>query len=293
MAAPGKTILLSTVGGQPQVVTFALDLLLARNERIDEVYVLHLSPVDPRVRNSLSKIAAEFPGDTYASRQCRFRTIALHQNSAPMRDLRDGSAAEATWDQVRGLIAEWKGQGHRLHLCISGGRRLMGLLITSAAALLCDHQDNLWHLYTPEEIRRRAEEGAVMHMPPEAGIQLIRVPIVPWGTYFPGLRALAQAPQSVVAAQMEWLTAGHERQCRQVLEHVTERQRATLLAFARGSAPQDVAEALGITLHTVNSHKTAILAECRIAWGLGEEERLDYRFIRERFERYLRQQGEL
>lgn len=293
MAKQGKTILLSTLGGQPQVVTFALDSLLARQEWIDEVYVLHLSPADPRVRNSLSKLAAEFPGDTYADRQCRLRAVGLQQSGRPLPDLHDGSAAEATWAQVRSLIADWKGQGHRLHLCISGGRRLMGLLVTSAAALLCDHQDSLWHLYTPDEIRRRADEGAIMHLPPEAGIQLIRVPVAPWGAYFPGLRALAQAPQSVVAAQMDWLTAGHETQCRQVWERLTERQRAALLAFARGNTPQDVAESLHITLNTVNSHKTAILAECRIAWGLGDEDRLDYRFIRERFERYLRQRGEL
>jgi CRISPR-associated protein Csx14 len=48
-----------------------------------------------------------------------------------------------------------------------------------------------------------------------------------------------------------------------------------------------VAEALHISLSTVNTHKTAILAECRIAWGLAEDERLDYRFLKEHFAGFL------
>ena len=288
-----KTILVATLGGQPQVVTFALDALLVRHEPIDEVYVVHLSPANERIRRALLKLAQEFPGDYYAGRRCRFRHVGIEMNGRPLSDLRNGAAAEATWQQVRHLLAELKLASHRLHLCITGGRRLIGLMMTSAAALLCDHQDALWHLYTPDDLRTRAHEGALMHATPEDGVQLIRVPLVPWGAYFPALRAMAQAPQEAVAAQMGWLSAGHDDRCRQVYDRLTERQRDTLLAFARGNAPQDVAEALGISLHTVNSHKTAILTECRIAWELGDEQRLDYRFIRERFERYLRQLGEL
>jgi len=71
------------------------------------------------------------------------------------------------------------------------------------------------------------------------------------------------------------------------------RQRDTLLAFARGLTPQDVAEHLHVSLSTVNSHKTAILAECRIAWQLAEEARLDYRFLRERFAGFCARLGRL
>lgn len=286
-----KTILVSTLGGQPQVVTFALDALLARGEPVDEVLVVHLAPADARVGAALAKLAAEFPGDRYGGRLLRLRRLALQMHGRPLADLRDGAAAEATWQCVRALLAEQKQQGHRLHLCISGGRRLVGLLVTAAAALLCDHQDALWHLYTPDALRARAHEGALMHVDPDAGVQLIRVPLVPWGAYFPALRAMAQAPQEAVAAQMGWLDAGHDEACRQVYERLTARQRATLLAFARGCTPQDAAEALGVGLSTINSHKTAILAECRIAWGLAEDARLDYHFLAEHFGIHLRRLG--
>jgi CRISPR-associated protein Csx14 len=68
-----------------------------------------------------------------------------------------------------------------------------------------------------------------------------------------------------------------------VYARLSPRQRAVLHAFAAGQRPDEVAAALHITLSTVNSHKTAILAECRIAWALAEEQPLDYRFVRERF----------
>ena len=47
-----------------------------------------------------------------------------------------------------------------------------------------------------------------------------------------------------------------------------------------------MAERLSVTLKTVDTHKTAILGECRVAWGLADGERLTYHDLRRRFERY-------
>jgi CRISPR-associated protein Csx14 len=160
---------------------------------------------------------------------------------------------------------------------------MMALLAMSAAALLCDHQDRIWHMYTPDEVRRRASGGAVMHVTPAEGVQLIQTPLVPWGAYFPALRTLAQTSMQAASAQLRQFTASEDPQCRQVYARLSPRQRAVLHAFAAGQRPDEVAAALHITLSTVNSHKTAILAECRIAWALAEEQTLDYRFVRERF----------
>jgi CRISPR-associated protein Csx14 len=57
-----------------------------------------------------------------------------------------------------------------------------------------------------------------------------------------------------------------------------------LYAFAEGLNPQQVAEKLFITIKTVDSHKTVILAECRNAWNLPDGEWLDYRFMADKFE---------
>lgn len=279
------TTLVATLGGQPQIVTFALDALLARGEPITDVYLIHLSLHNPRTRQALNRLQQEFPNDYYAhaGRRCRLRRVAVGANGVELTDIRTAADAETAWQSIRALIADLKSEGRRLHLCLSGGRRMMALLAMSAAALLCDHQDRIWHMYTPEETLQRVKDGAVMHVAPSDGVQLIQAPIMPWGAYFPALRALAQTSMQAVQDQLRRFAAVDEPQCRQVWDRLSPRQRDVLCAFAKGMRPDEVATQLCITLNTVNTHKTAILAECRVAWAIAPDEPLDYRFLRERF----------
>lgn len=275
--------LLSPIGGQPQVVTFALDCLLRMGEAVDEVYLLHLAPQDPRVNHSLRALHGEFREDRYAGRPCRLRRVALAANAQPLQDISSASDAEVAWRTARDLIADLKQHDQRLHLCVAGGRRIMGLMLAAAATLLCDHQDRLWHLYTPAQIRREADAGAILHVAADSGVALIPVPMAPWGAYFPALRAMAQPPQEAVASQMHQLRADDRERCRQVYACLTPRQQQTLQAFAGGRRPQEVAADLKVTLSTVNAHKSAILAECRIAWDIPDAQRLDFHFLVQHF----------
>ncbi|MBX3013288.1 MAG: histidine kinase [Caldilineaceae bacterium] len=286
-----ETILIATLGGQPQIVTFALDALLSQGESITQVYLLHLTPPNARLQQSSQKLLAEFGNQQYQGRPCALHRFPILDGTLPLQEIRNERDAELAGQAIRTLLARLKVEGHKLHLCVAGGRRMLALLVTSAAMLLCDHQDRLWHMYTPEATQRRAHEGALMHAQPGDGVHLIPAPLVPWGTYFPALRAMALPPAQAVDQQIHALSASNELQCRQVYDGLTERQRDTLIAFVRGGTPQDVAEILHVSLSTVNSHKTALLAECRIAWELAEDARLDYRFLRERFAGFLSRLG--
>jgi CRISPR-associated protein Csx14 len=279
--------LVATLGGQPQVVTFALDALLAQGEEITEVYLVHLTLDNLRTRQALSRLQQEFVGDRYRDRRCRLRRSPLLANGVALTDIRSAADAEATWQNIRDLIAGLKAEGRRLHLCLSGGRRMMALLAMSAAALLCDHQDRIWHMHTPEATRRRVEGGAQMHVTPADGMQLIQTPIVPWGAYFPALRTLAQTSMQAAAVQLRHFTAIDDPMCRQVYDRLTPRQRDVLHAFVAGQRPDEVAASLSISLSTVNTHKSAILAECRSGWELSDDTTLDYRFLREHFASFV------
>lgn len=277
------------MAGGPQIVTFALDDLLRRGEVINEVIVVHLSPqADPLTGQALVKLAAEFSGDSYAGHPCRLQFFPLRHGRKKLDDIYDEATANAAWSAVYKLIADLKAQGRRLHVCIAGGRRILALVAMSAAMLHFDHNDCLWHMYTPADFIERARNGAIMHARPEDGVRLIRVPLVPWGAYFPALRALTQAsPMEVVAAQTRWLDSTEQARCRAVVEQLTSRQLDVLRAFAAGQSPQEVAETLYVTIKTVHAHKTIILSECRNAWGLPEGTRLNYYFLREKFGRYF------
>ena len=275
----------ATMAGGPQIVTFALDNLLQRGEVIQEVIVVHLSPqADPLTGQALAKLAAEFPDDRYAGHPCRLRFFPIRRGTEKLDDIRDEAEANAAWSAIHELVASLKAQGRRLHICIAGGRRMLALLTLSAAMLHFDHNDRLWHMYTPAEFIERSRDGAIMHARPEDGVRLIQVPMAPWGAYFPALRALAQAtPEHAIAVRTRWLDQAEQARCRAVVEQLTPRQLDVLRAFATGRNPQEVAESLCISLKTVDSHKTVILGECRNAWSVPEDAWLDYHFLRDKF----------
>ncbi len=179
-------ILLATLGGQPQVITFTLDLLLKEGFPITEVIVLHPKASEERLRHSLACLRAEFVGDHYkvADRVIHLRSHVLQLDDQPIDDIVDDSHADGTLNTIHQLIGDLKRQRYRIHLSITGGRRLMSLLATSVATLNFDRHDHIWHLYTPKEIQEKAHDGAIMHIPTDAGVKLIQGPFIFWGHIF-------------------------------------------------------------------------------------------------------------
>jgi len=144
-------------------------------------------------------------------------------------------------------------------------------------------------MYTPDNIRHQVNNGALMHLPSDSGFRLIRVPMMPWGSYFPALRNLSQShlpTDDVLAAPRRLLDEAEEEKCTALLNQLTGRQKDVLLAFAAGLNPQQVAEKLFISIKTVDTHKTVILAECRNIWSFSKDSYLDYRFLADKFETY-------
>ncbi|HLH60318.1 MAG TPA: CRISPR-associated ring nuclease [Ktedonobacteraceae bacterium] len=286
--------LLATLGGQPQVVTFTLDLLLQRGFPISEVIVVHPEASDERLQHSVACLNAEFVGDYYGyylvhgqPLRCRLRSYLLELDETPLQDIVDDLSAKGTLDTVHRLIRDLKQQHRRIHLSLTGGRRLMSLMAISAAYLNFDHFDHIWHIYTPSALRPLVNEGKVMHVPSEAGVSLIEAPFVPWGAYFPGLSETVDTAQDMRHYQTARMDAEERARCIQVVEHATPRQREVLKAFAGGLNPQQVAQKLGIELKTVHSHKTVLLELCRNAWNKNSNEPLDYRFLQKAFANYF------
>lgn len=282
-----ETTLVATLGGQPQVVTFALDALLARGVEITHLLLIHFASDVPRLQTAIRKVASEVGGPRYAKRPLRLTLFPVATDTDSLTDIHDETDAHTAWEAINGLIISLKEAHHTLHVCVSGGRRILGFMTMSVSMLHFGHQDRLWHMYTPEPWLERCREGALMHLPPRTGFNLIQVPMMPWGSYFPALRQLARPlPEDtdVLAGPRHLLDAAERERCTAVLRRLTERQRDVLFAFAEGLHPQQVAAKLVITLKTVDSHKTVILAECRNAWNLPEAEWLDYRFVADKFE---------
>jgi CRISPR-associated protein Csx14 len=284
--------LLATLGGQPQVVTFTLDLLLQRQIPISEVIVIHPEASEPRLKHSLELLNAEFVGDRYcfANRVIRLRPHVLRRDEQPIDDIVDDISANGALDTIHGMIRDLKQQHKCIHLSVSGGRRLMSLLAISAALLNFDHTDHIWHIYTPEAIRKQVNEGALMHIPAISGVNLIEMPFAPWGKYFPGLaQQIGNSARDLLQSQVAEMDALERERCDKVVKspETTRRELEALQAFARGLTPQEVADALTISIKTVDTYKTHLLYRCHEAWDIEESKQLNYRFLHQKFAPYF------
>ncbi|MEZ4591306.1 MAG: CRISPR-associated ring nuclease [Chloroflexota bacterium] len=288
MSSRRQTTFVATLGGQPQVVTFALDTLLARGVRINQVLLIHLAMNTLRLQTAVQKIITTLSEPQYHGLQLDFFPITTEVG--PLTDIRDEADAHATWEAISQLIIKLKNRQQTLHVCISGGRQMLGFMTMSAAMLHFGHEDSLWHGYTPDDWLAPSLDGGLMHLPPEAGFNLIEVPMMPWGSYFPALRQLTRPVTkraNLLSSQRAALDYAENARKTAVLQQLTPRQTDVLNAFAAGLSPQQVADKLVISVKTVNSHKTVILAECRNVWAISDAVWLDYRFIAEKFGQQL------
>ncbi|RRR68659.1 MAG: histidine kinase [Candidatus Viridilinea halotolerans] len=284
MATTQRCVYIATLGAQPQVVTLALDRLLARGEPIDEVLVVHLSLDEPCYRTALARVAQAFANEQYAGRHIRYRPLAIRAGSLAHAALRSEGAVQHALDTLQVLLRQLKEANVRIHLCVAGGHSLLGMLALTAAMLYFDHSDAIWHLASSAEVCRQSAAGAQMHLPLTADVQLVRIPLEPWGHLFPLLRT---PPNASCASSTVQRRANHDAQngtrCAHVLARLTERQREVLAALVAGLTIQEISAQLCIVISTVHAHKKQIFAECAIAWELDATTRADAHWLRETF----------
>lgn len=287
--------LVATLGGQPQIITFTLDLLLQRGFSINEVIVIHPKASQSRLQRSLEILNAEFIGDRYrvSGQIMHFRSHVLQFAGELLDDIVDETSANGALNAIHRLIRNLKYQQRCIHLSISGGRRLMSSIAVEAALLNFTHSDHIWHIHTPEAVQRQADEGAIMHLPRPNEIHLIERPFVPWNTYFPELPQASNSAQDALTSQKRARNAQEHARCEQVAQQATRRERDVLRAFADGCTPQEAADRLSITTRTVDAHKTRLLEYCREVWEIeSDTSRLGYHFLFKTFAPYFSEQQE-
>jgi CRISPR-associated protein Csx14 len=289
--------LIATVGGQPQVVTFTLDLLLQQGIPISEVIVIHLATAQkPRLERSIELLKNEFRADRYINGQTiHFRQYILQHNGLPLDEITDAPSTDSVLNTLHQLIRDLKERHCIVHFSISGSRLLLSLSSMSAAILSFTHEDRMWHIYTPPLLLERASEGAILHAAPEDGVHLIPVPLALLSEGVREQLTATHPPEAdpptasdLIRRQEELAESEEHRKFEYVIKSLTPRQLDVLHAFAQGLHPTEVAAGLSISLPTVSTHTTVLLSLCREAWLIKTKERLDYRFIQLKFGKYLK-----
>lgn len=284
-----KHTLVATLGGEPQIVTFTLDLLLKRGIPIYEVIVVHPA-ASPHIQQSLERLNAEFVGDRYTfegrSMTIHFRQQVLAHYDSVINDIVDEATASGALDTIGELIRSLKRQQRIIHFSISGGRRLMTFLSFSAALLYFETPDELLHLYTPEHVKERVDKSGAMHVGSEDGRRLIEVPFARAAQPFLALM-LNRSPSNIIQTQREQQKAEEQKRCQQVLDTLNARSREVLQAIAQGLHPHEVADALHLDSSTISYYAGKIYRACRNVWDVPENIRLDYHFVQAKFADYF------
>ena len=284
-----KHTLVATLGGQPQIVTFTLDLLLKRGTPIEEVIVVHPAS-SPDLQQSLQRLRAEFAGDRYMfegrSLCMRFRQQVLSHHGVIIDDIDDETTASGALDTIGEMIRELKQQLYIIHFSITGGRRLMAFLSFSAALLYFESPDELLHLYTPEDAKVDSTTSDVMHIPGQYGQRLIKVPFA--SAAQPVLAWMLNHSSSATIQRCDEQRKAEEQQrCRQVVGELKGKALQVLQALARRKHPNEVAAALSIKPSTISSYTNVIYQLCRNAWNVPENVQVNYLFVQARFSDYV------
>src|SRR5436305_11791203 len=113
-----KHTLVATLGGQPQIVTFTLDLLLKQGIPIYKVIVVDPA-ASPHIQQSLARLNAEFIGDYYTfegrSLIIHFRQQVLSHYDNIVDDIVDEATASGALDTIGELIRSLKRQQRIIH----------------------------------------------------------------------------------------------------------------------------------------------------------------------------------
>lgn len=229
--------LIATLGTQPEVVTVALDLLLAQGESIQEVVVIHTArprptkgPPDAEPANlmirALAALEREFSGRShYASGNCacRYRPLCLQIDGQPIDDVHSPHQARAVFSAIFNEVQELKRQQLGIHLSIAGGRKSMSIYGMAAAQLLFDSQDGLWHLISSPEF----EALSLMHPRQPDDAQLVRIPVLPISTVFPGMVTLltSRDPLSVLERKQDFAVMEEQRQRQEFLDSLSRSEK--------------------------------------------------------------------
>jgi CRISPR-associated protein Csx14 len=117
----GKQVLVATLGAEPQVVTLALDLLLAKGYGIGEVNVVHTA--GDAVRPAVERLKGEFA----APGACSYRPVLVKGDGEPVADIVTDAETSALLRTLYRIVLAEKRAGRLVHLSIVGGRKPMAV----------------------------------------------------------------------------------------------------------------------------------------------------------------------
>lgn len=168
-----ETILVATLGSEPQVVTLTLDALTARGVVINRVVIVHTNPQLPPIDDSLKALHQVFVVERHYQ-GILYVPHPLTDSQEILSDVTTPHQIEAAFGSLYALLKHHKAVGNSIHLCIAGGRKTMTIFALSVAQAILTTQDAVWHLVSSSNML----QSKAMHANNPTDVQLVQVPFV-------------------------------------------------------------------------------------------------------------------
>jgi CRISPR-associated protein Csx14 len=267
-----RAFLVATLGTEPQVVTLTLQALVVLNQAVSDVVVIHTAAADARIAAAVRTLDETFlSDDRLAPWAGHYRRAGISGPGGPVADMLDAEDFGTTLAALYSTVRNCKADGGRVHLNLTGGRKLMALCGMTVAQLLFDDDDRLWYLQSPPDL---VASKALFANDPRR-LTLVAIPLLRWSPAPPILTdlALADDPVAALTWQHEQLAAAKRRFLAQEL---TEAERAAAELVIRTGAPDaELARLLHKSPRTISHQLTVVYDKLRVFMGVREDVRVD------------------
>lgn len=251
--------LIATLGVEPQVVTITLDCLLAGGRNIGEAVVIYTE--SPGVYEALKVIEDEFARPAYPGMV--LRSVPVTSREGAVRDFRTDEDLRGLLRTLYAEVRRARQAGNIVHLCVSGGRKAMGIVGMVVAQLLFGPEDHVWHLITEGW---RPGAGRHLHLPAGEKVWLVPVPVLRWSEAGTLMQAVAEMndPAEVVAWYEKLSRAGEVKRQREFIERwLTRAEREVVRLACRGLDNAAIAAALCKQEQTVANQLRGVYEKLR------------------------------
>ena len=261
-----SAVLMATLGTEAQVVTSAFTLLRRQGEVIEQIDVfMTQAPAILEARHRLEQVQNRLP-------PMHFHILG-EDTGRPLQDVLSEADARTAFVSLYNHLYVHKQTGRRVHFLIAGGRKPLALYAMTAAQLLFDEADRLWHLYSePDFLQSRR-----MFPGPREDVRLIPIPLIPWHCMAPAAAVLGpvQDPWQAVAQARRLGLESRIHQARRFIEEklTPAERRVAALLVKEGIKDRDLAQRLHMSEKTVSNHLNHIYQKAAEFWGLDRVQR--------------------
>lgn len=265
-----ESILISTLGSKPQLITLALDCLRDMGESPEAVVVIHASKARFHTKVALEKIERDL---AEAGSSAQFVFVELKRDGKALEDITSPEEVETAFQELYSEVRNAKLIDRKVHLLIAGGRRTLTVAGMAAAQMVFDDEDHLWHLASHPAL----EESGRMHAAQGEWARLIPIPVITWGRLSPVFDVLRKEENPFDAAQKLRTLRLHEQWDRArifILTKLSPAERGVVELLVRNGLTQnEIAKRLSLSARTVEEHVRSAYRKAEEHWELDSDVR--------------------